>query len=167
VTPLKGQCLILGDDIDTDLIIPGRYLVSIDRAELAPHALEPLGPEIQERLRVSPIIVAGTNFGCGSAREQATTCLLGAGVKAVVAASFSRVFYRNSINTGLLAITSPEAAEAATDGSVLEVDSATGTVTVDGVAFSFVPYPPELMKIVEAGGLIPYVAAQLREESNA
>src|SRR5215469_12327639 len=84
---VAGSCLVLGDNVDTDVIIPVRYLVSIDREELAGHALEPLGPQVQARLRQSPIVVGGSNFGCGSAREQATTCLLGAGVKAVVAKS--------------------------------------------------------------------------------
>src|SRR4051794_29923004 len=94
-----GSCVVFGDDVNTDVIIPGRYLVSIDPAELAPHAFEPLGPEVQQRLRAGDVVVAGKNFGCGSAREQAATCLIGAGIKAVVAVSFSRVFFRNAINT--------------------------------------------------------------------
>lgn len=164
---ISGPNLKLGDNVDTDLIIPGRYLVSIDRDELALHALEPLGPDVQERLRKSPIVVGGINFGCGSAREQATTSLLGAGVKAVIAKSFSRVFYRNSINTGLLAITCAEAAAAINDGATVDIDTDAGTITVAGTAYTFPPFPPELSHIIEAGGLIPYVAAQLREEANA
>src|SRR5262245_17838311 len=92
---LGGPCIVFGDNVNTDVIIPGRYLISIDPVELATHAFEPLGPEVQERLRKSPVVVAGKNFGCGSAREQAATCLIGAGVKAVVARSYSRVFFRN------------------------------------------------------------------------
>lgn len=167
MTVVSGPSLKLGDNIDTDLIIPGRYLVSIDPVELATHALEPLGPEVQERLKSTIVLVGGVNFGCGSAREQATTCLLGAGVKAVVAKSFSRVFYRNSINTGLLAIACPEAVDATADGAIVEVDGEAGTVRVDGTAHSFQPFPRELSGIIEAGGLIPYVAAQLSEETRA
>ena len=109
---LGGVCLKVGDHVNTDILIPARYLTSIDPTELAEHAFEPMGPEFQERLRRSQVIVAGRNFGCGSAREQAATCLLGAGVQAVVAASFSRVFFRNAINTGLLVVECSEAVDA-------------------------------------------------------
>ncbi len=99
---IGGPChLVLGEDVNTDEIIPGRYLVSIDPAELAPHAFEPLGKDVQAKLARSKVIAAGRNFGCGSAREQAASCLVGVGVRAVLAKSFARVFYRNAINTGL------------------------------------------------------------------
>lgn len=165
-----GSCVVFGDDVNTDVIIPGRYLVSIDPAELAPHAFEPLGPEVQRRLRDSDVIVAGKNFGCGSAREQASTCLIGAGIKAVVAVSFSRVFFRNAINTGLVAVECPEAVRAVadgagsagrTDGAELWVDYQTGTVEVGAERFAFPPYPPNLLAILESGGLIPYLMEQL------
>jgi 3-isopropylmalate dehydratase small subunit len=155
-----GSCVVFGDNVNTDVIIPGRYLVSIDPAELAPHAFEPLGPQVQERVRDGDVIVAGTNFGCGSAREQASTCLIGAGIKAVVAVSFSRVFFRNAINTGLVAAECPEAARAAADGAELWVDYQAGTVEVGDERYSFTPYPPNLMAILESGGLIPYLMKQ-------
>lgn len=155
---IGGKVIKFGDNVNTDVIIPGRYLVSIDPEELAKHAFEPLGPEVQQRLRSSQVVVAGNNFGCGSAREQAATCLIGAGVKAVVARSFSRVFFRNCINTGLLVAECPEAADAATDGGEISIDYASGTVEVAGKGFRFASYPESLKQILESGGLIPYLA---------
>ncbi|GAA3527921.1 3-isopropylmalate dehydratase small subunit [Amycolatopsis ultiminotia] len=154
-----GRIIAFGENVNTDVIIPGRYLVSIDPAELAEHAFEPLGPETQNRLRASDVVVAGRNFGCGSAREQAATCLLGTGIKAVVAASFSRVFFRNAINTGLVAVESPAAAEAAADNGEMWVDYDAGTVETDGRTFPFSPYPEVLREIMADGGLIPHLMA--------
>lgn len=155
---IGGVCIKFGDNINTDVIIPGRYLVSIDPQELAAHAFEPLGPEVQARLQSSRVVVAGANFGCGSAREQAASCLIGAGVQAVIAKSFARVFFRNSINTGLLAVTLPEAVEAIADGAPVFINPSQGTVTVGDGVFYFAPYPESLQRILGAGGLIPYVA---------
>jgi 3-isopropylmalate dehydratase small subunit len=162
---LGGRCLKLGDDVNTDVVIPGRYLVSIDPAELAEHALEPLGEEVQRKLRESRVLVAGRNFGCGSAREQAATCLIGAGVQAVVAKSFARVFFRNAINTGLVAVESPDAVEAVEDGDELYVDVEAGTIEAGGRTFAFAPYPESLRRILDAGGLIPYLARELEASS--
>lgn len=159
-TGVGGTAIVFGDDVNTDVIIPGRYLVSIDPAELAEHAFEPLGPDVQRRLRESAVVVAGRNFGCGSAREQASTCLIGAGVRAVVARSFSRVFFRNAINTGLVAVECPDAVDAVQDGGEVLVDYAAGTVTIGQESFAFAPYPPGLTVILEAGGLIPYLMQQ-------
>lgn len=158
MSSVGGRCIVFGDGVNTDVIIPGRYLVSIDPKELAQHAFEPLGPEVQERLRSSQVIVAGSNFGCGSAREQAASCLVGAGIQAVVAKSFARVFFRNAINTGLLAVECPEAAAAAQEGHEVRVDHQTGTVEVEGRTYEFAPYPESLARILESGGLIPYLA---------
>jgi 3-isopropylmalate/(R)-2-methylmalate dehydratase small subunit len=162
-TRLGGRCLKLGDDVNTDEIIPGRYLRTIDPAELAPHAFEPLGEDVQRRLAESQVVVAGRNFGGGSAREQAATCLIGAGVQAVVAVSFARTFFRNSINTALVAVECPPAVEAVEDGGELFVDVQAGTVEVAGQRFTFPPYPPVLRRILDAGGLIPYLAHELQE----
>jgi 3-isopropylmalate dehydratase small subunit len=156
-----GRCIVFGDSVNTDVIIPGRYLVSIDPAELAQHAFEPLGPEVQQRLRESDVVVAGRNFGCGSAREQASTCLIGAGISAVVAASFSRVFFRNAINTGLVAVECPDAVRTVADGEPLWVDYQAGTVEVGDERFSFPAYPPNLLAILESGGLIPHLMKQV------
>lgn len=163
---LGGKSIVFGDSINTDVIIPGRYLISIDPGELATHAFEPLGPEVQARLLQSPVVVAGRNFGCGSAREQAATCLIGAGVKAVVARSYSRVFFRNAINTGLVAVECPEAVDAIHEGDEVWVDYAAGTVTVGETAYPFAPFPPVLREILEAGGLVAHLMSKFTKETN-
>lgn len=160
---LGGRCLKLGDDVNTDILIPGRYLVSIDPAELAEHAMEPLGPDVQARLKAAEVVVAGRNFGGGSAREQASTCLIGAGIQAVVAVSFARAFFRNAINTALVAVECPEAVAAVQDGDELHVDVEHGVVAAASGEHAFAPYPEALRRIVEAGGLIPALARELEE----
>lgn len=154
---LGGPAIVFGDNINTDVIIPGRYLVSIDPVELGTHAFEPLGEEVQERLTRSPVVVAGKNFGCGSAREQAATALIGVGVKAVIARSYARVFFRNAINTGLVAVECPEAVDVIEDGAEAWVDYEAGIVTAGGREFPFTPFPPMLREILEDGGLIPHL----------
>lgn len=164
-TRVGGPAITVGDDVNTDVVIPGRYLVSIDPDELAEHAFEPMGEEFQERLYESKVLVAGENFGCGSAREQAATCLVGAGVEAVVAKTFAREFFRNAINNGLLAVESPEAVEAVSDGDEVWIDYEAGTVEVGDESFPFEPYPPIMQNILEAGGIIDYLSASLKEVS--
>lgn len=160
---IGGRCVKLGDNVNSDVIIPGRYLVSIDPTELAEHAFEPLGEEFQRDLRDAKVLVAGKNFGCGSAREQAASCLVGAGIRAVVACSFARTFFRNALNTGLVAVESPEAAAAAASGDEVYVNVKWGQVEAGGRRYLFPPYPPSLLRILEAGGLIPYLAQALGE----
>ena len=155
---IGGKCIKFGDSVNTDIIMPGRYLVSIDPMELAEHAFEPLGPKVQEHLRSSQVVVAGVNFGCGSAREQAASCLMGVGIKAVIAKSFARTFFRNTINTGVLAIQCSEAVDAIEDGGEALIDTPAGTVTVGEQVFHFAPYPESLRQILEAGGLMPYLS---------
>lgn len=158
MSKIGGKVIKFGNNVNTDVIIPGRYLVSIDPQELAKHAFEPLGLEVQKRLWSSQVVVGGRNFGCGSAREQAASCLIGAGIKAVVAKSFSRVFFRNCINTGLPAIECSELAEATVDGDEVSMDLDRGTAEAKGNNFRFACYPESLKQILEAGGLIPYLA---------
>ena len=160
-----GRCVKLGDHVNSDVIIPGRYLTSIDPAELAKHAFEPLGREFQDRFLAAKVVVAGKNFGCGSAREQAASCLIGAGIQAVIAASFARVFFRNAINTGLAALQSAQAAAAIADGDEVFVNLAAGTIDTPHGRFTFPPYPHSLTLILNAGGLIPYVARKLAAEA--
>lgn len=160
-TRVGGLPIVFGDDVNTDLIIPGRYLVSIDPVELAKHAFEPLGPEVQGRLAAADVLVAGRNFGCGSAREQAASCLIGAGIAVVVAASFARVFFRNAINTGLVAVECPEAVAAAREGVPVWVDYDAGAVEVGTERFAFAPYPGGIKEILESGGLMPYIVRGL------
>ncbi|MEF2978467.1 LeuD/DmdB family oxidoreductase small subunit [Subtercola sp. YIM 133946] len=163
-TRLGGRSIVFGDGVNTDVIIPGRYLVSIDPVELGTHAFEPLGAEVQAKLAESPVVVAGKNFGCGSAREQAATCLIGVGVKAVVARSYSRVFFRNAINTGLVAVECPSAVDAIREGDEVWVDHAAGTVTVGESSYQFAPFPPVLREILEAGGLVEHLMKNFAKE---
>jgi len=151
----------LGDNVNTDLVMPARYLVSIDPEELAGHVFEPLGPEVQRRVRAAQVLVAGVNFGCGSAREQAASGLAGAGITAVIAASFARTFFRNAINTGLPAIEQPEAAAAIGDGDQVTVNVRAGEILAGGRRYRFPPFPPSLLAILDAGGLIPYLATHV------
>lgn len=150
-----------GDNIDTDVIIPARYLTTDDVAELARHALEDLDGDFSTSVEPGDVVVAGDNFGCGSSREHAATCLKAAGVGAVVAASFARIFFRNAINTGLEVVTCPEAVAATDHGDEVSVDIATARVTnaTKGLAFQGEPLPDFVMEIVRRGGLVPWVRA--------
>jgi len=149
----------LGDNIDTDMIYPGRYLNITDREKTAEHLFELVYPEIRANLKPGDVIVAGKNFGCGSSREQAAAALKFAGVGAVIAVSFARIFYRNAINLGLPAIVSPEAAAGCSPGDELEIDLVAGevqNVTV-GPGFPAAPLDPRAAELLAAGGLIPYL----------
>ena len=150
---------IYGDNVDTDVIIPARYLMTSDPAELAAHALEDLDPEFANAVQPGDVVVAGANFGCGSSREHAAIALKGAGVSAVVASSFARIFFRNAINTGLAIATSPSAVAATDPGDQIEVDVAAGTVRnlTKGLEFPSEPLPEFVLDIVRAGGLVDWV----------
>ena len=132
---------------------------------MARHALEDLDPEFATNVREGDIIVAGRNFGCGSSREQAATCLKYAGVQAVIAESFARIFFRNTINQGLPVIQCPEAAEGIENGDEVAIDFALGKILAPKVEFSFAPLPESVMGILEAGGLIPYTQEKLKKDS--
>ena len=144
-----------GDDIDTDAIIPGRFLTIYDPAELSKHAFEGTRDEFAKEVREGDVVVGGSNFGCGSSREHAPLALLGAGVKVVVAKSFARIFYRNAVNTGLLPLVCPEA-DAIRDRDTLTVDVAAGYIEVNGKHLAVEPVPGFLKEIVDAGGLVAY-----------
>jgi 3-isopropylmalate/(R)-2-methylmalate dehydratase small subunit len=148
-----------GDNVDTDVIIPARYLTTTDESELAVHALEDLDPGFASSVRPGDVVVAGANFGCGSSREHAPLALRGAGIAAVVAASFARIFFRNAINTGLPIMVCPEAVLATENGDELTVDPEAGEVRNEskGATFTAEPLPPFVLEIVRAGGLIPWV----------
>lgn len=150
-----------GDDIDTDAIIPGRFLTINDPIELAKHAFEGTRPEFAQRVQKGDVIVAGRNFGCGSSREHAPLALLGSGVTVVIAESFARIFYRNAINTGLLPLVCSKT-NRMKDGSRIEVDTAHAIMYVDGKRFTLEPIPEFLLEIVVAGGLVEY-AKRLKE----
>ena len=152
----KGNAFRYGRDIDTDVIIPARYLNTSDPAELAKHCMEDLDTTFVERVQPGDIIVADENFGCGSSREHAPIAIKAAGVDAVIAKSFARIFYRNAINTGLAILECPEAADAISEGDVVRVDTETGTITDEttGATFQAQPFPPFIAEIIEKGGLV-------------
>ncbi|WP_054848518.1 3-isopropylmalate dehydratase [Methanoculleus chikugoensis] len=151
-----------GDDIDTDAIIPpGRFLTIYDPAELAKHAFEGTRDEFAKEVQEGDVVVAGSNFGCGSSREHAPLALLGAGVKVVVAKSFARIFYRNAVNTGLLPLVSA-GAEGIRDGDTVTVDLAGGYIEANGRRLPIEPVPGFMKEIVDAGGLVAYAKGWMR-----
>ena len=160
---ITGRVWKLGDNVDTDVIYPGKYLPIIDAPEMALHALEGLDPEFPEKIQKGDIIVAGFNFGCGSSREQAATSLKYAGIICVVAKSFSRIFFRNAINQGLALVESKEAPDQIQTGETITIDFASGELTTSqDKKISFPPLPEFLMGILEDGGLIPHVKKSLK-----
>jgi 3-isopropylmalate/(R)-2-methylmalate dehydratase small subunit len=161
---LKGKAHIFGDDVNTDEIIPARYLNTTDPKELAKHCMEDADPEFVRKVRPGDLMVAGENFGCGSSREHAPIAIQAAGVACVVAKSFARIFFRNAINTGLAIVACPEAAADARPGDELEVDLAAGRLRNlrSGRTFTFAPFTKEIQAIIAAGGLMPFVKAQMK-----
>lgn len=158
-----GKVFKYGDDINTDVIFPGKYTYTIDDPkEMAEHALEDLDPEFVNKVEEGDVIVAGKNFGMGSSREQAATCLVYSGVSAIIAKSFARIFFRNAINNGLPAIIHPEAAEEIQEGDDVEVDLKKGIIKTENKQYSFEPYPDKLLDILNSGSLIKWVENQLR-----
>ena len=165
----KGTVFRYGRDIDTDVIIPARYLNTSDPAELAKHCLEDLDTTFTSRVKPGDIIVADENFGCGSSREHAPVAIKAAGVSCVIAKSFARIFYRNSINMGLPILECPEAVDAISEGDVVSIDADTGTITDEttGVAFHAQPFPPFIQEIINEGGLVARTKKKLAEKDNA
>ena len=152
----KGTAHRYGRDIDTDDIIPARYLNTSDPAELAKHCLEDLDKDFVAKVQPGDILVAEENFGCGSSREHAPICIKAAGVSCVIAKSFARIFYRNSINIGLPIMECPEAVDAIKQGDMVKVDADAGTITDEttGETFQAHPFPPFIREIIEKGGLV-------------
>jgi len=161
---IAGAARVLGDNVNTDDIIPGRYLNTTDPAELAGHLFEDFSPELSRALSPGEVIVAGDNFGCGSSREHAPIGLKARGVACVVAGSFARIFFRNAVNIGLPILECPGAAAACVPGEEAVVDTARGRVSFpgSGKTFEATPLPPFIRELIAAGGLIPYVASRIR-----
>jgi len=154
----KGKVWKYGDDVNTDVIFPGKYTYQpMEPADMAQHAMEDLDSTFAKDVQSGDIIVAGKNFGCGSSREQAATCLKAAGVAAIIAPSFSRIFFRNAINSGLPVIELASGIDAIEAGDEVGVDFAAGLVEHEGKTYPFPPLPPEVLAILEDGGLIPHV----------
>jgi 3-isopropylmalate/(R)-2-methylmalate dehydratase small subunit len=158
---IQGKVIKFGDNVNSDIIIAGRYLIYIDPETLAKHAFEMLGEEVRAKIQAADILVAGRNFGCGSAREQATTAIRGMGIKCVVASSFARTFYRNAINDGLPIVECPALYQAAQDGDELSIDLAAGKIHHAGAEYAFPQIPESVRKILELGGLAAYLKSQM------
>jgi len=156
---IKDRVIKYGNNINTDVIIPARYLNTADRKELASHCFEDLDKDFKEKLKERKIIVAGSNFGCGSSREHAPLAIKESGIKAVIAVSFARIFFRNSINMGLPVIASAEAAGHIEDGDEIEIDLSSGVIKdirSDSI-FKINPLPDFIQKIIKSGGYINYI----------
>jgi 3-isopropylmalate/(R)-2-methylmalate dehydratase small subunit len=164
--PLRGRVHKYGANVDTDVIIPARYLNLNTAEELAPHCMEDIDAEFAQRVRPGDVIVAETNFGCGSSREHAPLAIKGAGVSCIVAKSFARIFYRNAINLGLPILECAEAVDASEAGDELEVDLEAGTIRnlTKGSEFKAKPYPEFMLELMRAGGLIEYTRRRLASE---
>ena len=160
---LRGRVHKYGANVDTDAIIPARYLNINDAQELAKHCMEDIDAGFVGRVRPGDVIVATTNFGCGSSREHAPLCIKAAGVSCVIAKSFARIFYRNSINIGLPILECDEAAEGTDAGDELEVELESGTIRnlTKGKTFQAKPYPEFMLELMRAGGLVEYTRRRL------
>lgn len=160
-----GKVFKYGDNVDTDVIIPARYLNSFDAQELATHAMVDIDPTFAKVVKVGDIVVAGKNFGCGSSREHAPLCLKTAGVKCVIAESFARIFYRNSINIGFPILECQEAVHGIEAGDEVDVDFTTGMIynRTKETKFKSQPFPEFLQKMIEEEGLVNYVNAKKGE----
>src|SRR5215467_2011207 len=159
---IRGRVYKFGDNVNSDIIIPGRYLIYIDRERLAQHAFEMLGEGFPGKLRGFDILVAGRNFGCGSAREQAATAIQGLGIKAVVASSFARTFYRNAINSGLPIVECPELYEGVNEGDEISIDLSAGEIRHKTSQYLFPKFPASMQQLLECGGLAEYLKAQVK-----
>ncbi|MBS7644060.1 3-isopropylmalate dehydratase small subunit [Candidatus Bathyarchaeota archaeon] len=163
---ITGNAVKVGDHINTDLILPGKYLVFIEPEELAKHALEGLDPKFPEKAKGGVILIAGKNFGCGSSREQAPIALKHANVKCIVADSFARIFYRNAINIGLPVVECKEIADKVNEGDQLAVDLAGGVIKdlTLNQSWQVKPVPKFLLEILTAGGLVEYLKKRIKSK---
>lgn len=158
----RGKVFRYGDNVDTDVIIPARYLATSEPSELAKHCMEDIDKNFIKNIHQGDIIVAQKNFGCGSSREHAPIAIKAAGVSCVIAETFARIFYRNAINIGLPIVECKEAAEAIQAGDTVSVNFDTGLITDEttGQTFQGQSFPPFMQKLIDAGGLIPYINSQ-------
>ncbi|MEZ4664339.1 MAG: 3-isopropylmalate dehydratase [Caldilineaceae bacterium] len=166
MTLIHGRAWKYGDNINTDVLFPGKYTYTLrEPGEIAKHALEDLDPTFVASVQPGDVIVGGSNFGCGSSREQAASCLVYNGVGAVIAKSFGRIFYRNAVNFGLLAIVCPPVVELINKGDEIAINLATTTIHCGGREFTFPPLSTSVLGILQAGGLVPYIQNRLRQSA--
>ena len=158
----NGKAFKYNDNVDTDVIIPARYLNAPSPEDLAKHCMEDIDIDFVKNVKAGDIMVGGANFGCGSSREHAPIAIRASGISCVIAASFARIFYRNAINIGFPILECPEAAEKIQAGDVVSVDFATGVITDEttGETFKATAFPAFINGIIEAGGLLPYIKAK-------
>lgn len=157
---IHGKLLKFGHNVNTDIIIPHKYLSSIDPAELATHVFEVFGEDYPKKVAEYDFLLAGDNFGCGSAREQAASAIKGAGIKAVIARSYARTFFRNAINSGLPIVECPDLYDDVAEGDPLTVDFARGEIQTTQKTYRFPPLPASVQQILEVGGLVPYLRSK-------
>lgn len=152
----NGKAIKYNDNVDTDVIIPARYLNTIDKKELASHCMEDIDRDFKNKVQVGDIMVAGWNFGCGSSREHAPIAIKESGISVVIAKSFARIFYRNSINIGLAIVECEEAVDGILDGDIIEADLSNGVIynKTTGKSFQTQAFPPFIQTIIENGGLV-------------
>ena len=159
---LKGKAWKYGDNINTDVIFPGKYTYTVnDPEEAAAHAFEDVDPGFSKKISAGDILIVGKNFGCGSSREQAVTALKFAGITAVVGKSFARIYFRNAVNNGLILVESNDAVDEIQEGEEVEIDTETGTITARDKVYTFPPLPQFVLDIMDTGGLIPYTRKKL------
>ena len=160
---IKGTVHKYGDNVDTDVIIPARYLNTTDPKELASHCMEDIDADFIKKVKPGDIIVAEDNFGCGSSREHAPIAIKASGIDCVIANTFARIFFRNSLNTGLPILECPEAVAGISDGDTVEVDLQAGKITnvTTGKTFQAKPFPEFMAKLIEVGGLVNYTRTRL------
>jgi len=162
-TILKGKVLKLGDNINTDMIYPAKFLPITDPVEMAKYSFEGISEEFPDKLKEISFVLAGFNFGCGSSREQAVTCIKYAGVDAVIAKSFSRIFYRNAINQGFPIIECVDAIDTIQEEEDISIDFNGGKIKTEREEFTFSPFPSFLIDIMKAGGLIEYTKKKIEK----
>ena len=165
---LKGKIWKFGDDVDTDAIIPARYLNTSDPKELAMHVMEDADKEFPAKVKAGDLMVAGKNFGCGSSREHAPIAIKEAGIQAVIAKSFARIFYRNAFNIGLPIFESAEASESIKEGDIIEIDADNGVIKnlSKNEQYPVKPIPPFMQELISAGGLIEWTKRRLKEKAS-
>ena len=161
---MTSTAIKYGDNVDTDVIIPARYLNTADPAELASHCMEDIDADFKRKSEASKVIVAGRNFGCGSSREHAPIAIKASGIQLVIAASFARIFYRNAIDIGLPIVECPAAAAAIREGDEVSVDLDHGVITdvTTGETFTAAPFPPFIQEIIACGGIAGYVRNKIK-----
>lgn len=158
-----GNIHLFGSHIDTDVILPGKYLNLHQAKDLAPHCMEGIDPTFVERVRTGDVIVAGNNFGTGSSREHAPIAIQAVGIRCIIATSYARIFYRNAINIGLPVFECPELIAAVREGDQISSDIETGVFVVNGVHYQAKPFPTYIQGIIKQGGLVPFIKNQLNK----